>query len=91
MKKFTIIVYVDPGHAWGKVKRDVLLELGVEHLISSYSYQLRDNVYLEKHCDLPIMFDALKKSEYSVVFREKVSNNDSKIRGYERFKSIIVK
>ena len=89
MKKFTITVYADPGHAWGKVKRDVLLELGVEHLVSSYSYQLRDNVYLEEDCDLSLVCAALDKSEYSVVFREKVSNNDSKIRSYERFQSIV--
>lgn len=89
MKKFTITVYSDPGHAWGKVKRDVLLEHSVEHLISSYSYQLRDNVYLEEDCDLTLVFDALCKAGYSVVFKEKVSNNDSKIRGYERYSSII--
>jgi hypothetical protein len=89
MKKFTITVYADRGHAWGKIKRDVLLEHSVEHLISSYSYQLRDNVYLEEDCDLSLVQDALEEAGYSVVFKEKVSNNDSKIRGYERFQSII--
>jgi len=89
MKKFTITVYSDSGHAWGKVKREVLLELSVEHLISSYSYQLRDNVYLEEDCDLMLVVEALREAEYSVVFREKVSNNDSKIRGYDRFQSIV--
>jgi hypothetical protein len=89
MKKFTITVYADPGHAWGKVKRDVLLEHSVEHLISSYSYQLRDNVYLEEDCDLSLVCAALGMAGYSVVFKEKVSNNDSKIRGYERYSSII--
>jgi hypothetical protein len=89
MKKFTITVYNDPGHAWGKVKREVLLELGVEHKISSYSYQLRDNVYLEEDCDLSLVYDALTNADYTVVFREKVSDSDSKIRGYERFQSIV--
>lgn len=89
MKKFTITVYSDPGHAWGKVKRDVLLEHSVEHLISSYSYQLRDNVYLEEDCDLSLVCDALEDAGYSVVFKEKTSDNDSKIRGYESYSSII--
>jgi hypothetical protein len=88
-KKFTITVYADPGHAWGKIKREVLLGLGVEHLISEYSYQLRDNVYLEEDCDLGLVVDALKMSQCTVIFREKTSNNDSKIRGYERFSSIL--
>jgi len=88
-KKFTITVYSDPGHAWGKVKREVLLELGVEHLISGYSYQLRDNVYLEEDCDLSLVHEALDEAGYNVVLRDKSSNNDSKIRSYERFQSII--
>lgn len=89
MKKFTITVYADPGHAWGKVKRDVLLGLGVEHLISEYSYQLRDNVYLEEDCDLGLVHRALILAGCNVVYREKTSNNNSKIRGYERFSSIL--
>ena len=88
-KKFTITVYADPGHAWGKVKREVLLGLGVEHLIGEYSYQLRDNVYLEEDCDLPLVVDALILAGCDVVYREKTSNNDSKIRGYESFSSIL--
>ena len=89
MKKFTITVYADPGHAWGKVKRDVLLGLNVEHLISEYSYQLRDNVYLDEDCDLSLVCKALEGTGCKVVFRGKTSNNDSKIRGYERFSSIL--
>jgi hypothetical protein len=89
MKTFTVIVYSDPAHAWGKVKRDVLLELSVEHLISGYSYQLRDNVYLEEDYDLSLVVVALGTAGYNVVFKEKTSDNDSKIRGYERYSSII--
>jgi len=47
MKTFTIIVYNDPSHAWGKVKRKVLDNLGLAQQVSSYSYQYKDNVYLE--------------------------------------------
>ena len=38
-KTFTIIVYSDPGHAWGKVNRIVLHNLGIANSITSYSYQ----------------------------------------------------
>ena len=88
-KKFTITCYSDPSHSWGKVKREVLLGLGVEHLISEYSYQLRNNVYLEEDCDLGLVHRALILAGCNVVYREKTSNNDSKIRGYERFSSLL--
>ena len=89
MKKFTITVYADPGHAWGKVKRDVLLELGVEHLVSSYSYQLRDNVYLEEDCDLPVLCQALNERDVRIKFVEKNSSGKSKIRSYQGYQASI--
>jgi hypothetical protein len=84
-KTFTIIVYNDPGHAWGKVKRRVLKHLNIEKDISPYSYQLRDNVYLEEDCDLPILWNALQLGGYDVKFVEKTTNNVSRIRGYEHY------
>lgn len=84
-KKFTITVYTDPGHSWGKLKRDVLYSLNVAHLISEYSYQYGDNVYLEEDCDLPIVMAALESTGAAIVFREKHSNTESKIRSYERY------
>ena len=84
-KQFTIIVYNDPGHAWGKVKRRVLKQLGIETKISGYSYQLRDNVYLEEDIDLRTLWKALNDSGHSVKFVEKTTNNQSRIRNYERF------
>ena len=36
-KIFTIICYSDPSHSWGKVKRDVLVNLGIADKISRYS------------------------------------------------------
>ncbi len=44
MKTFTIIVYNDPSHGWGKVKRQVLSNLGLADKVSSHSYQYKDNV-----------------------------------------------
>lgn len=85
MKTFTVIVYNDPGHAWGKVKRRVLKQLGIENKISSYSHQMRDNCYLEEDCDLPLLYKALSSSGYTVKFVEKTTNNQSRIRNYESF------
>lgn len=86
-KTFTITVYNDPGHAWGKVKRKVLTSLGIERNISSYSYQLRDNVYLEEDVDLPMVCNAITggNSNVRVVFVEKTTNKDSRIRGYDSY------
>jgi len=84
-KKFTITVYADPGHAWGKIKRDVLHNLGVAHKISEYSYQYGDNVYLEEDCDLHVTVEALKQQGCVVIFKEKHTNRDSRIRTYAHY------
>jgi hypothetical protein len=84
-KTFTVVVYSDPGHAWGKVKRQVLNNLGIANKVSAYSYQLRDNVYLEEDCDLALLHDTLSKQDVRIKFVEKRTTRDSKIRSYERF------
>jgi hypothetical protein len=86
MKTFTIIVYNDPSHAWGKVKRKVLDNLGVAQEISSYSYQYKDNVYLEEDADLLLVCrHLLFNSDVQIKFVEKHTNRDSRIRSYERY------
>jgi hypothetical protein len=86
MKTFTIIVYNDPGHAWGKVKRKVLDNLGLTQEISSYSYQYKDNVYLEEDADLSLVCrHLLFNTNVQIKFVEKHTNRDSRIRSYERY------
>jgi hypothetical protein len=86
MKTFTIIVYNDPGHAWGKVKRKVLDNLGIADKVTTYSYQYKDNVYLEEDCDLPFVCQhLLLNTNVQIKFVEKNSNRDSRIRSYERY------
>ncbi len=85
MKTFTIIVYSDPAHAWGKVKRQVLINLGIAELISPYSYQYKDNVYLEEDCDLTLLYEKLLALDTTIKFVEKHTNNTSRIRSYERY------
>lgn len=85
MKTFTIILYSDAGHAWGKVKRRVLHSLGIAGLISSFSYQHGDNVFLEEDIDLGHLLTALHDTGHTVVFKEKHSKSTSRIRGYGRY------
>tara|TARA_R110000868_G_C10712605_1_gene750083 strand:+ start:455 stop:718 length:264 start_codon:yes stop_codon:yes gene_type:complete len=85
MKKETIIVYSDPGHAWGRVKRETLFTLGVAHKVSHYSYQKGKYVYLEEDCDLSMVCKALDNVGVSIVFVEKHTNNKSSIRRHESF------
>jgi hypothetical protein len=86
MKTFTIIVYNDPSHAWGKVKRKVLDNLGIAQQVSSYSYQYKDNVYLEEDADLALVCrNLLFNSDVQIKFVEKHTNRDSRIRSYERY------
>jgi hypothetical protein len=85
MKTFTIIVYNDPGHGWGKVKRQVLSNLGLVDKVSAYSYQYKDNVYLEEDCDLSLLVQTLYALDVRVKFVEKSTNKQSRIRSYESY------
>ena len=87
-KTFTIIVYSDPGHGWGKVKRSVLHNLGIANNISSYSYQRGEYVYLEEDCDLSALCMALNQRNTRIKFVEKSTNRDSRIRSYERYQPL---
>ena len=84
MKTFTVIVYSDAGHAWGKVKRQVLVNLGIADKVSTYSYQYKDNVYLEEDYDLRLLMEALPETT-RIKFVEKHTDGNSRIRSYERY------
>jgi hypothetical protein len=83
-------MYTDSGHGWGKVKRNVLQNLGIEDLISPYSYEMGDNVYLEEDCDLSHLRQVLRDNNVVVRYVEKHTDGDSRIRGYESFKPLPV-
>jgi len=84
-KTFTCIVYSDPSHAWAKVKRQVLVNLGIDKEVSSYSYQFKDNVYLEEDCDLSLLYQRLLKDDVRMKFVEKHTDKPSRIRSYESY------
>jgi hypothetical protein len=87
-KVFTITVYTDAGHGWGKVKRKVLENLGIADGVSSYSYQYKDNVYLEEDCDLSLLLQRLHSDGVAVRWVTKNTDGDSKIRSYERYEHV---
>jgi hypothetical protein len=87
--KKTIRVFSDGGHAWAKVKRKELVDLGINSAISSYSYQFKDNVYLEEDCDMSTYINALKLvkgiTREQIKFNETWTNRNSKIRNYSNY------
>ena len=87
MKTFTIIVYNDPGHGWGKVKRQVLSNLGLADKVSAYSYQYKDNVYLEEDCDLGLLYSTCDALGITIDLKPKHTNNRSPIRSYATYRA----
>lgn len=84
-KTFSAIFYSDPGHGWAKVKRSVLQNLDIEDLISPYSYQKDDNVYLEEDCDLYLLNRRLREDGVTLRLVTKTTDRESKIRSYQPF------
>jgi len=90
MRKFDF--YSDPSHGWLKVKRQELVELGIENRISGYSYQKGDAVYLEEDSDAPKFADAWEK-KHGIKFEDAIPSNNvhisdraSRIRTYQPFR-----
>jgi hypothetical protein len=84
-KQFTVTVYADPGHAWAKVKRSVLQNLGIADKVSRYSYQRGDYAYLEEDCDFPLLIEALNQRNTRIKCVEKHTNKDSRVRSYQHY------
>lgn len=84
-KTFTVVVYSDPSHAWAKIKRQVLINLGIANKVSRYSYQYKDNVYLEEDCDLFLLHQTLDAQGVRLKYVEKHTDKASRIRSYERY------
>lgn len=76
--------YEDEGHGWLRVPRNMLIELGIECEISSYSYQKGEDVYLEEDRDMSIFLAATRQKGFLLEFREHYSRC-SRIRSYNPF------
>lgn len=84
----TFNYYQDPGHGWIAVPRKLLEELSILDQITSYSYQRKDMVYLEEDYDASTFLRAYRKHfNQDPVFREHHTNRDSRIRGYDYYRT----
>ena len=82
-KNKTYIFYNDPGHAWLRVHRAELIELGIAAAVSRCSYQKGSFVYLEEDCDAPLFIKAKESKGCHISIKDKHSNCSSKIRRYD--------
>jgi hypothetical protein len=86
-----IIYHTDAGHGWLAVRRSLLRELGIEHDISSFSYQKGETVYLEEDSDCGCFFEAMVEAGYTaeqVHERIEVQQNKGRhnpIRSYDSY------
>lgn len=80
-------VYADPGHAWCKVPRSLIEELGIAEKITHYSYQRGEHVYLEEDCDLTLFARTMRANGHEVHYREHHTDKSSKIRSYDDYRS----
>jgi len=87
MQKRTFNLYADPGHAWLSVKKQFLVELGIDSTVTGYSYQRGDTAYLEEDCDLSVFLAALKKVGIEADIRSHHTNRRSKIRSYASYQA----
>ena len=78
-QKRTFTFFNDPGHGWMKVPRKLLVDLGVESKISTYSYQKGDFVYLEEDSDAEIVLEILIEQGVTPVIKSKHTNRQSRI------------
>lgn len=79
--------YTDPGHGWLCVPRRELFALGIADLVSTYSYQKKDKVYLEEDDDAALFRQAWEaRKGRPLSKRHRIARkNYSRIRNYHRF------
>lgn len=85
MKTKTVLVFADPGHAWAKVNKKELINLGIHEKISGCSYQRNGFAFLEEDCDLSLYVETLKQLGIGIKFKESHTNKQSRIRNYDGY------
>ena len=79
------IFHHDASHGWLQVPRRELLELGIEHQITAYSYQYLDIVYLEEDDDASTFINALKARGQTPNITERYDGDTSNIRRFQHY------
>jgi hypothetical protein len=77
-------LYVDNGHAWAKVPREMLVQMGIVKDITHYSYQRGDYVYLgDEDGDLETF---VKAYPIAITFKV-VRSARSRVRSYDSYRA----
>ena len=87
MKTLNLNYFIDPGHGWVSVKRKILIDLGIENDISTYSYMRGKSAYLEEDCDLTLLYNACDSMGIDIKLTTKHTNKPSPIRSYAVFRA----
>ena len=82
-----IHVYTDPGHGWASVPMSLLVDLGIDNKVSTYSYQRGKRAYLEEDCDLSLLIGALRERGVTPEWVEHHTDRRSPIRSYDHYRS----
>lgn len=77
--------HADPAHGWLEVSLEDIKLLGIEKMISDYSYTQGDRAYLEEDVDAGIYIETARASGWTIYINEKYSDRDSFIRSLPRF------
>ena len=75
----------DPSHGWLEVPRGLLQVLGIEHTITSYSYQHNDKVYLEEDLDMIKFIRAIKANSNILPDIQDVYQERTAVRSYDPY------
>lgn len=82
-----LVIFADEGHAWLKVKKSVLFDLGIAEKITSYSYQYGEYAYLEEDADLSTFVDAFGYEKWQAIKNiiPVKHSGFSRVRTYSRY------
>lgn len=76
----------DSSHGWLELPKTIARQLGQDfcNAISFYSYQDKDNLYLEEDDDASLALKTLREKGYTVSFNEIYHKGDAPCRSFKR-------
>jgi len=77
--------FSDSGHGWIGTNKALLVQLGIDNDISTYSYIDGDVVYLEEDCDASRLINKLKDNNINYSLNEIYQDGDCFIRNLKRY------
>ena len=82
-----LVIFADDGHAWLKVKKSVLFDLGIAEKITQYSYQYGEYAYLEEDADLSTFVNAFGLEKWQDIKNTIPVKHSrySRVRTYSRY------